>query len=89
MKHEGFGIIFYKKRSKRQMSWGLTRCVALHPFLCGRKRFVEADMNLVSPYCEMPELFGKSEDTVDFAALIMDERNIKMPRIHIKQKTFL
>ena len=54
------------------------------PFLLGRRDcrspFVEADVNLTLPYCETPQLFGSSDDIVDFAALIMNERNITMPR---------
>ena len=37
-------------------------------------------MNLALPYCEGPELFGSSDDIVDFAALTMNEMNIAMPR---------
>ena len=37
-------------------------------------------MNLALPYCETPQFFGSSDDIVDFAALIMNERNITMPR---------
>ena len=35
---KAFELSFYKKRSKRQMSWGSTRCVVLYPFSWGRKR---------------------------------------------------
>ena len=45
-----------------------------------RSPFVEADVNLALLYCETPERFGSSGDIVDFAALIMNERNIAMPR---------
>ena len=45
-----------------------------------RSPFVEADGNLALPYCEAPEFFGNSVDIVDFAALIMNERNTTMPR---------
>ena len=45
-----------------------------------RSPFFEADVNLALPYCEAPELFGSSEDIVDFTALITNERNITMPR---------
>ena len=37
-------------------------------------------MNLALPYCEAPELFGSSDNVVDFTALIMNERNIAMAR---------
>ena len=46
-----------------------------------RSPFVEKDVNLTLPYCKTPELFGNSDGTVYFAALIMNERNITMPRI--------
>ena len=45
-----------------------------------RSPFVEADVNLALPYCEAPDLFGSSDYIVDLAALIMNERNIRMPR---------
>ena len=45
-----------------------------------RSPLAEADVNLALPHCEAPELFGSSDDIVDFAALIMDERNITIPR---------
>ena len=37
-------------------------------------------MNLALPYSETPELFGSSDGIVNFAALVMNERNITMPR---------
>ena len=49
---------------------------------------VEADVNLALPYCEAPELFDGSNDIVDFAALIMNERNITMPRTPHQAKDF-
>ena len=42
-----------------------------------RSPFVEADVNLALPYYEAPKLF---DDIVDFAALIMNERNLAMAR---------
>ena len=51
-----------------------------------RSPFVEADVNLVLPYCETLQLFGSSDDIVDFAALIMNERNITMSRTPHKAK---
>ena len=45
-----------------------------------RSPFVEADVNLALPYCEAPELFGSSDNVVDFTALIMNEGNIAMAR---------
>ena len=40
----------------------------------------EADVNLALPYCEALQLFGSSDDVGDFAALIMNERNIPADR---------
>ena len=51
-----------------------------------RSPFVEADVNLVLPYCETPQLFGSSDGIVDFAALIMNERNISMQRTPYQAK---
>ena len=45
-----------------------------------RSHFVEAEVNLALPCCEAPELFGSSDDIVHFAALIMNKRNITMPK---------
>ena len=43
-------------------------------------------MNLALPYCETPELFGSFDGIVDFAAIIMNERNITMPRTPYQAK---
>ena len=45
-----------------------------------RSTFVEADVNLALPYCEATEHFSNSDHIVDFAALIMTERNLAMAR---------
>ena len=54
------------------------------PSLVGRTNcrslFVETDVNLALPYCETPELFGTSDDIVNFTAVITNDRNITMPR---------
>ena len=55
-----------------------------------RSPFVEADVNLVLLYCETLQLFGSSDDIVDFAALIMNERNITIPRtLHLAEELFI
>ena len=82
-------------RKSRNTEWpGGRPDVLLHtPSLVGgrdcRSPFVEADANLALPYCETPELFGSSDDIVNFAALIMNERNAALPRTpHQAKKLF-
>ena len=72
------------------MSCGSTSVLFYTPSLVGgrdcRSPFVEADVNLddlrqmALLYCETPGRFGSSGDIVDFAALIINERDIAMPR---------
>ena len=66
-------------------------CCFYTPSLVGgrdcRSTFVEADVNLALLYCETPQLFGSPDDIVDFAALIMNERNITMARDSASSKT--
>ena len=60
----------------------------LYLFSCGRKRLqINFSLNLALPYCETPQLFGSTDDIVDFAALIKNERNITMPRDSASSKT--
>ena len=47
-------------------------------------------MNLALLYCETPERFSSSDDIVNFAALVMNERNIAMPRTpHQAKEVFI
>ena len=54
-----------------------------------RSPFDETDVNLALPYWETLERFDSSDDIADFAALIMNERNITMPRTPHQAKELL
>ena len=75
---------FIRKSRNGECPGGQPDVLFYTPSLAGgrdcRSTFVEADVNLTLPYCETPQLFGSSKDIVDFTALIMNERNITMPR---------
>ena len=74
---------FVRKSRKAECPGGRPDVLLYKPSLVGgrhsRSPFVEANVNLALPYCEALELFGSSDDIVDFAAL-MNEWNITMPR---------
>ena len=74
MKNEGFGIIVLQEKVETPNVQGVDQmCCFFTPSLVGgrdcRSTFVEADVNLALPYCETPQLFGSSDDIVDFVAL--------------------
>ena len=75
---------FVRKSQNAECPGGRLYVLFYTPSLVGgrdyRSPFAEADVNLALLYCEGPELFGSSDDIVDFAAPIMNERNITMPR---------
>ena len=75
---------FVRKSRNAECPEGRPDVLFYTPSLVGgrdcRLPFVEADVNLALPYCEAPEHFGSSDYIVDFAALIMNEGNITMPR---------
>ena len=75
---------FVRKSRNAECPGGRPDVLFYTPSLVGgrdcKSPFVEADVNLALPYCETPDLSDNSEDIVDFAAIIMNETNITMPR---------
>ena len=85
---------FKRKSRNAECPGGRPDVLFYNPSLVGgrdcRSPFVEADVNLVLLYCETLQLFGSSDDIVDFAALIMNERNITIPRtLHLAEELFI
>ena len=81
---KAFELSFYKKRSKRQMSWGSTRCVVLYPFSWGRKRL---QITFSWGRCEFgftifwnASTFWQLWRHYGFCSTFMNETNIAMPR---------
>ena len=81
---------FKRKSGNAECPGGWPDVLFYTPSLAGgkdcRSPFVEADVSLALRYCESPQLFGSSDGIVDFAALIMNERNITMQRTPYQAK---
>ena len=79
-----FVIIILQEKIETPNALRVDQMCCYIPFSCVSKRlqtpFVETDVNLALPYCETPQFFGSSDNIVEFAAFIMNERNITMPR---------